>query len=61
MPIVSSIILQGIIQFAAQYSIYSILNHQKWYKNYCYVDDDYVAPCFDNSVKKNFNYFRQYF
>ena len=49
-PIISSILIQTIIQFAAQYGIYILLIHQKWYKLTCYVDGDYVEPCYTNTV-----------
>jgi cation-transporting ATPase 13A2 len=50
MPIVSSILIQTVIQFAAQYAGSTLVQHQTWYENECYVDGDYVNPCQANTV-----------
>lgn len=49
-PIVSSILLQTVIQFMAQLGIWFLLANRKWYKNYCDTSEDSVEPCMDNTV-----------
>ena len=50
LPIISSILIQTFIQFAAQFGGWVLLMNQKWYKNICESDGDFVKPCLDNSV-----------
>jgi cation-transporting ATPase 13A2 len=49
-PIVSSILIQTIIQFSVQYGVSLLVQDQQWYINECYTDGDYVNPCQDNTV-----------
>lgn len=49
-PIVSSILLQTVIQFMAQLGIWFLLANRKWYKNYCDTSEDSVEPCMDNTA-----------
>jgi cation-transporting ATPase 13A3/4/5 len=49
-PIVSSILIQTVIQFTAQFIGSIILQQQSWYKNACYLQDEFVNPCLDNTV-----------
>lgn len=50
LPIISSILIQTIIQFAAQYGGWVLLASQTWYVNNCSTQGDYVKPCMDNTV-----------
>ncbi len=52
LPIVSSILMQTIVQFACQYGIYLILITQDYFdKKECKTDEHNVFPCLVNSVK----------
>lgn len=58
LPIISSILLQIIIQFLCQYGIYLILSVQNYFdENQCKSDDEGdVSPCLINSVQIYFIY-----
>jgi cation-transporting ATPase 13A3/4/5 len=49
-PIISSILIQTTIQFIAQYAIYLLVSTQPWYRKDCYTDNNYVKPCYANTV-----------
>jgi len=51
MPIISSILIQTVIQFSAQLGAWFVLSHQTWYSNFCESIGDFVKPCLDNSVR----------
>ncbi len=53
LPIISSILIQTLIQFAAQFGGWILLKNQEWYMNTCESEGDFVKPCLDNSVKIN--------
>jgi cation-transporting ATPase 13A2 len=48
-PIITSILLQTLIQFSAQFGIWMLVKNQSWHKSDCYADET-VGPCMDNSV-----------
>jgi len=50
LPIITSILLQTLIQFLTQYGIYVLLTYQKEFKNNCITDEDNVYPCLSNTV-----------
>lgn len=52
-PIVSSILIQTIIQFGAQFGMLYLVSKQKWYRNDCdaNAEDDIVLPCMGNTVR----------
>lgn len=53
LPIVSSILMQTVIQLLAQLGVWFLLIKQKsWYKNFCDSGEDSVKPCYDNTVNK---------
>jgi magnesium-transporting ATPase (P-type) len=54
-PIISSILIQTLIQFAFQYGMTLIIHSQKWYRNECYIVDKYINPCQDNTVSYYLN------
>jgi predicted P-type ATPase len=50
MPIISSIIIQVIIQSLSQFGSALMVQSQNWYSNDCFVEDKDVNPCYDNTV-----------
>jgi cation-transporting ATPase 13A2 len=52
-PIVSSILIQTTIQIIIQYGASLLVQQQPWYKNECYLVDEAVNPCLDNTVSNN--------
>lgn len=50
LPIITSIIVQTLIQFLAQYGIYVLLSQEKGFSNQCVTDKDTAYPCLANSV-----------
>lgn len=59
-PIITSIIMQTLIQFIAQYGIYMLLAYQKGFNNECVTEDDTAYPCLANTVTI-FNFFFLFF
>jgi cation-transporting P-type ATPase 13A2 len=54
LPIVSSILIQTIIQFSAQFGGWLLLSYQEWYVNKCDTKGDFVQPCMDNTVRLSY-------
>jgi len=52
LPIITSILLQILIQSIAQFGIYVLLEYQKGFSNECFTDEEGAYPCLANSVIK---------
>jgi cation-transporting ATPase 13A2 len=50
-PIISSILIQTLIQFVAQYVSILLVHQQPWWENNCSTEGKNVTPCHDNTVK----------